>query len=382
MTPRPTRRQVLAAGAGTVGALLAAAPSRASDASSSLRSAAASGGWVFGSAGGPELLTDRAYRELFIDECAMLVPQNALKFDALQPRHGVFRFAEADALVDGARANGLMARGTALFWNDWPPAWLKTLSKPELARVFDAYIDAVVPHFAGRLQSWDVVNEPFWLGSDKPGTFRPGAWLSAFGPEYIPRAFQRVAALDPYAKLVLNEAWTERSDPVGLAVRKALLRLIDEMRDKGLKLDAIGLQGHLTPQFPYDDAGFADFLHEIAARDVEIYITEFDVSDAIYPEDPTERDAAVAKRAHAFLDAVLPVPAVTTIITWGLSDRYSWWRDPATMAAYGLTRLPRPLPYDDDLERKPMADAMAIAFQKHRLPRTTEGATSAGLHRP
>lgn len=363
MTMRaPSRRDAIALAAGALGAASLPDMSGAAPATS-LAAAARAGDLVFGSSGGDELLSDAPYRALFAEQAAILVPEHALKFDALQPQQGRFEFAPADALIDGARAHGLMARGHTLFWNDWPPPWLKALSRAEAASVFDRTIDTVVPHFAGRLQSWDVVNEPFWLGRDKPGTFRPGVWYDALGEDYIFRAFRRTAALDRHAKLVLNEAWTERTDPVGLAVRASLLTLIDRIQDKGLRLDAVGLQGHLTPKVAYDDASFADFLHEIARRKVEIYITEFDVDDASFPDDIATRDKAVADRAHAFLRATLAVPAVTMVVTWGLSDRYSWWRDPSVMAAYGLDHAPRPLPYDESLRRKPLWHAMAAAFR-------------------
>ena len=353
----------MAAGALCAPAVAAASPGiAASDAPTSLARAARAAGLIFGAAGGGALFADPAYRALFLEQAAILAPENALKFTSLQPERGRFTFEAADALVDGARARGLLVRGHTLMWNDWPAPWLKNLSRRETERAFDAHLDRVVPHFAGRLQSWDVVNEPFWLGADRPGTLRPGPWADAMGVDYIFRAFARTADLDPQAKLVLNEAFTERSDPVGLAVRRALIRLVDRIQDKGLRLDAIGLQGHLTPTIAYDDAGFVDFLHEIARRKLDIYITEFDVDDEGYPGDVGRRDAAVGGRAGAFLKAVLTVPAVKMLVTWGLADRYTWWRDPAVMAAHRLDRLPRPLPYDDLLRPKPMREAMVEAF--------------------
>ena len=360
----PTRRELLAFGIGTLatGSLATRSPALASS-EVSLRSAADIGGLAFGSAGGSELFKDDAYRQLFTAQAALITPENALKFDALQPQEGVFNFAPADALVDGARRYGLAVRGHTLAWNDWPPAWLKTLSHSETERVFDTYLERVVPHFAGRVASWDVVNEPFWLGKDKPGTFRPGPWYDAMGIDYIFRAFRRTASLDPSAKLVLNEAWTESDDPVGRAVRHSLLNLVDRIQDKGLRLDGVGLQGHVLPQLPHDFGAFADFLHQLAERKVEILITEFDVDDVSFPEDIAARDKAVAAYASAFLHVALAVPAVSTIITWGLSDRYTWWNDPATMVAHGATRLARPLPYDDMLEKKPLWHAMADAFR-------------------
>jgi endo-1,4-beta-xylanase len=322
---------------------------------------------VFGTAGGEELAADPDYQQLVFRQAALLTPENALKFGNLQPAEGQFDFTRADDLIDETRRHGLQVHGHTLFWNDWPPPWLKGLSSIEIERVFETYCERVVPHFAGRLVSWDVVNEPFWLGRDRPGAYRPGPWFDALGPTYIFEAFRRVASLDPHVTLVLNEAWTERTDPVGLAVRRSLLRLIDEIQHRGIKLDAIGLQSHLTPNVPYDDASFTDFLHEIAARGLAIYISEFDVDDEGFAEDVTQRDQQVAQRTRAFLDAVLKVASVRRVVTWGLSDRYSWWRSPGVMAAHGWTRLARPLPYDDLLARKPMWHAMVEAFA-HRAP--------------
>jgi endo-1,4-beta-xylanase len=358
-----TRRKLLTL---VAGGLCAAKTGFAAAAEPGLASIAEGTGVSFGAAGSEEQFADDAYRDLFLSQVAVFTPENALKFGSLQPQQGRFTFASADALVDFGLQNGLLVRGHNLFWNDYPPAWLKTLSGREIEAVFDRYIETVVPHFAGRLHSWDVVNEPFWLGRDRPGAFRPGPWYDAMGDEYIFRAFRRVAGLDRQARLVLNEAWTERTDMVGLAVRRALLTLIDRIQQRGLKLDAIGLQGHLMPQEPYDDGSFVDFLHQIAARGLDIYITEFDVDDRSFADDPAQRDAKVAARAGAFLSAALKVSAIKMVVCWGLTDRYTWWRDPSMRQFYKSNRLPRPLPYDDELRKKPMWEAMAEAFRSRR----------------
>lgn len=356
---RPSRRHALAMAL----AALAPLPAGAAE-TASLKADAREAGLIFGTAIGDEVFADAPYRDLVLAQSAIVTPDNALKFDYLQPEQGKFDFAPADRLVDMARAHGLLVRGHNLFWNDWPPAWLPKLSHQEIARVFDATLDVVVPHFAGRLQSWDVVNEPFWLGKDKPGTFRPGPWYDAMGPDYIYRAFRRVPTLDPHAKLVLNEAWTERADPVGLAVRRALLQLIDRIQDQGLKLDAIGLESHLFPGVAFDAASFTDFLHAIAARNLDIYLTELDVDDASLPADVAACDAKVAAFTAAYLKAALSVPAVKIVETWGLSDRYTWYRDATVMQDAGFDHLPRPLPYDDMLRAKPMREAIAVAFRE------------------
>ncbi len=363
----PTRRAAMGlVAAGAVS--LAAAPVRSMPEASGtgLVDAARKAEIVFGVAADSEVLADPAYRALILANCELLTPSNSLKFAALQPEEGVFRFEKADALVDFAARSGFLARGHTLVWNDYPPPWLANKSGAELARLFDAYLDRVVPHYAGRLQSWDVVNEPFWLGRDRPGTFRPGPWLTAFGEDYVERAFKRTAALDPSATLVLNEAWTECDSPVGRAVRASLLALIDRLQHAGVKLGAVGLQGHILPGEPWDGGRYAEFLHGLAERKLDIYITELDVVDDPLRGDVAQRDTEVAELTRRLLAVALKVPAVKMLIAWSLSDKYSWLRNPWFTRRKRLSHVARPCPFDDEMRRKPMAATIAETFRATR----------------
>ncbi len=361
---RQTRRDCLTLlGAG----LLPFRASAAGAESASLRALAARTGITFGTAATHELFDDETYRALIVQQCGIIVPGRGLKFDWLRPDEKSFAFEEGDRLLAFAKAQGLAMRGHTLIWNDWPPDWLKRAPLSTLPYILDQHVERVMTHYAGALQSWDVVNEPFVAWGNAPGGFRQGPWYSAMGPDYIFRAFQRAAAADPRTKLVLNEAWTERSDVYGLAVRKSLLRLVDQIKDKGLRLDAIGLQAHLDPAIAYDDASFVDFLHALEARGVEIYITELDINDASYSGSFAERDKQAADRVYTFLKHALSVKALGMVVCWGLADRYTWLREPSVLAALKLTRLARALPYDDDLQPKPMRDALARAFLEREI---------------
>jgi endo-1,4-beta-xylanase len=178
----------------------------------------------------------------------------------------------------------------------------------------------------------------------------------------------RAAQADPKTKLVLNEAQTERDDEVGLAVRAGLLKLVADLKHAGVKLDVVGLQGHLQPQYPHDPARFDEFVHQLAALGVDIYITEFDVYDGTFPDDVVARDAAVAKTAEQFLQPTLRHPAVKALITWELADNYSFYR-----GMYKGARPARPLPYDDRLQPKPLWNVLAQSFETARRSASTSG---------
>jgi endo-1,4-beta-xylanase len=334
--------------------------------SQGLGAIAAKNGFVFGAAAGPVIDKDAAYRELYTAHTQIVTTDVAMKMGTIVPQPGPKRFESADRLLQFCASHRIPMRGHCLIWNDWVPQWVKSMSVPERQAFFDGYLEEVAARYAGKLHSWDVVNEPFWPGHKAPGGYRLGPWYDAFGTGYVRRAFERVAAVDKKTKLVLNEAQSERDDEVGLVVRRGLLRLVDELRDAGVPLHAVGLQGHLQPRYPHDQGRFLEFVHALAERKVDIYITEFDVRDDTFPDDISTRDAMIAGTAEKFLTAVLRVPAVKIVIAWELADNYSFYTDAAKKKDPLAQRLPRPLPFDSSMQKKPLWFAMARAFENAR----------------
>jgi endo-1,4-beta-xylanase len=372
MTAISRRRllQMAAAGVAAIdGRIAAAAPTP------SLGAIAASKGYLFGSAAAEVIDTDAAYRDLYVTQTKIITTDIALKIGRIAPQPGPKHFETADRLLAFCNQHRIAMRGHCLVWNEWNPEWVKNLTTGERRKYFDSYIEEVVARYSGKLQSWDIVNEPFWPGHNAPGGFRLGPWYDAFGPDYVRRAFERAAQVDRTTKFVLNEAQTERDDELGLAVRRGLLKLVADLKNAGVKLDVVGLQGHLQPQYPHDPARFSEFVHALSALGVDIYITEFDVCDDIFPDDAAARDTAVARTAQQFLETTLRHPAVKALITWELADSYSFYRGMARAKNPATTRLPRPLPYDDRLQAKPLWGAIAQAFESARRPdlSTSEG---------
>jgi endo-1,4-beta-xylanase len=368
--------QMAAAGVATANGRVATAASNPSleakslDAKSlgakSLGAIAARNGYLFGAAAAEVIDGDAAYRDLYITQTKIITTDVALKIGRIAPQPGPKHFESADRLLAFCNQHNIAMRGHCLVWNEWNPDWVKNMSASERRAYFDSYIEEVVGRYQGKLQSWDIVNEPFWPGHRAPGGFRLGPWYDAFGPDYVRRAFERAALVDRTTKFVLNEAQTERDDELGLAVRRGLLKLVGDLKNAGVKLDVVGLQGHLQPQYPHDPARFDEFLHALAGLGVDIYITEFDVCDDIYPDDAAARDVVVARTAQQFLETTLRHPAVKALITWELADNYSFYRGIYRTKNPTTTRFPRPLPYDDKYQAKPLWGAMAQAFESAR----------------
>ncbi|MER2605521.1 MAG: endo-1,4-beta-xylanase [Siculibacillus sp.] len=317
---------------------------------------AAQAGITFGTAFDAGALDIESYKKLIETHARILTTDYSMKFGPLRPNGPEANFTATDRMVAFAEKAGLPIRGHTLIWNEGNPTWLAKLSSERRSYWLDKHITEVMDHYYGRMHSWDVVNEPFWPDHGHKGGFRNGPWYEAMGPDYIYRAFARAQKVEPGVKLVLNEAFTESATPLGLAVRQNLLRLVDEIKHRGLRLDAVGLQGHIRAFNPLDADGWRRFLSDLAARGVEIYITEVDVDDRMFKGTDAERDAQCATVWRRLIDTALDEPKVTTIITWELADRYSSYVD-----EYGPTT--RPLPFDRDLKPKPAYDALIAALR-------------------
>jgi endo-1,4-beta-xylanase len=122
---------------------------------------------------------------------------------------------------------------------------------------------------------------------------------------------------------------------------------------------ALGVQAHLrAADFAagkFDPRGYKRFLNDVADRGLAVIITELDVLDDGLPAANGPRDRGVANAYKRYLDAALQVPAVGSVMTFGLSDRYTWLQEDYPRDD-GAPR--RPLPYDDQLRPKPAYDAL------------------------
>jgi endo-1,4-beta-xylanase len=290
------------------------------------------------------------------DYCSHLVPVSELKWSDLRPAPGVFDFGRADRIAAFASDNGLTMRGHTLVWYAAMPDWTREIADARAAeRLLVEHIETVVSRYRGRIHSWDVVNEAIPDVPAGPTDRRPSFWSALLGPRYIPLAFRLAAAADPQAQLVLNEYDVEFGDPPFPAKRAALRNLVLELLDAGVPLHAVGLQCHLRNEKPIDRDGLEKFVAELHAHGLKVLVTELDVMDQNLPAAEAARDAIVARRVGDLLAAITAAGPLDTLMTWGISDRYSWIPH-AFPRRDG--RPNRPLPLDADFRRKPFMDVI------------------------
>jgi endo-1,4-beta-xylanase len=304
-----------------------------------------------------------AYQRLFLSQCDIATPEVHMKWNSLSNQPGIYDFSNADRFVTFCVTNRIRVRAHTLVWHDALPAWVTTqLTAASGQAIMTDHITRVAGHFAGKVYSWDVVNEVLDPASHRPDGLRNSPWLKNAGAGYMDLAFRTAAAADPHALLVWNENYLELSNDYGRAKRAAMLDLLDGMLARAVPIHGVGLESHLRNEQAslLGDASYESFLSELARRGLKIFITELDVQDETLPADILARDQAVAGIYRSFLTPTLRQPAVKGIVTWGLGDSFTW------IAGYRPRKdgLPvRPLPFDTDCQPKAAYYAIAETLQ-------------------
>jgi endo-1,4-beta-xylanase len=321
------------------------------------------------------LRRDPTYRDTFVDGFDALTPENEMKMAFLQPRRGVFDFRAADELVAFAKRNHKQVHGHALVWGLQLPLWLidhgftdnlglhlppidlpglgsgvnnlftaaTGWSRDELLAIMKNHIDTVMRHFGDDVPEWDVVNEPM----DENGNLADNVWRHFIGDDYIDQALRAARAANPRARLFINDYSVEGPT----AKRDGLLRLVRNLKARGVPLDGVGLQYHTNIKGFYDQATLQDTIAKFAALGVKVEITEMDVGTSILDGPLQQRLARQALAYGAAARACNAEQACTRFTTWGFSDRQSWLGD-TEMA----------LPLDTQYRPKPAFEALRDAF--------------------
>ncbi|AFY46257.1 beta-1,4-xylanase [Nostoc sp. PCC 7524] len=334
----------------------------------SLKQRAAAKGLIYGVAiRYHNLFSNQKLAAVIAQECGMIVPEWELKWHVgnkpLRPTPDTFDFSAADRMVKFSRTHKMQVRGHTLVWHESLPPWFgETVNRQNAEQFLTKHIQTVVRHYAGQMHSWDVVNEAIEIDDGKPRGLRNTPWWQLLGENYIDLAFRVAAEADPKALLVYNDYGLDYDTPEDEAKRTAVLKLLERLKSQGTPIHALGTQAHLSGgDNRFHPRKLRKFLSDVADMGLKILITEMDVKDRTLPVNIQERDRIIAAAYEDFLSTVLDEPAVIAVLTWGLSDRYTWLSEFRPRP----DRLPvRPLPFDADMNRKLAWNAIARAFDQ------------------
>ncbi|MFE8884543.1 endo-1,4-beta-xylanase [Pseudarthrobacter enclensis] len=268
------------------------------------------------------LASDPDYGRVLVGNFGAITPENAMKAQNISPQQGVYTFGEADAILAVAESKDLAVHGHTIAFTEAMPRWMQDLpagtdaERRSSATALLDYVAAVVTHFKGRLDSLDVVNEPF--GTDQGTGLQENIWYRVFGPGYPAVVSRAVYDADPDVKQFINENGADVPGPR----QDALLRLALDTNARGGHIYGVGLQAHVynldTDAIPARD--LARTLRTFQDAGLFVRISENDVVD----DDGTE---AQAQQYAAVVETCLRSSACVSYTTWGVDNRYDWLID-------------------------------------------------------
>ena len=212
-----------------------------------------------------------------------IVPENCMKHAEIHPQEDVWDFDLADKFVEYGEKNNMWITGHCLVWHSQCAPWMfvdengNDVSPEVLKQRMKDHIATLVGRYKGRIKGWDVVNECIV----EDGSYRNSGYYRILGEEFIPWAFECAHEADPDCELYLND--------YGMNVpgrRDAYVKLIKLLKDRGCRIDAIGMQSHVGIDYPDFDEYVASMEAFIGAG-VNVMVTEWDMS-----ANPTQTQSA------------------------------------------------------------------------------------------
>lgn len=314
-------------------------------------------------------LRDPRYSAILATEFDRLVLEEFL-WSSIRPSKDTYDFSNADLMVDYGIKHKMQIEGHHLAWGDPDhlPQWLKngSFTRDELIAILHDHVTTVVSRYKGRVSSWTVANETvsrtIWNNSALD------FWYTHIGPDYVEMAFRWASEADPNVTLIYNQENAEdRSNPITSKTSDATYNLIKQLKDKGVKVDGLGMQMHLLSPYAGDKVNppkkedVVANMRRFAELGVQIYVTEFDVNLTNVAGSTSQKRAFQAKVYKDMLEACLGSGVCRAFSMFGFTDLVTWYN-----VCEGCLNLPnaQPLPYDTNYQPKPayfaLHDALSV----------------------
>ncbi|MEM9889093.1 MAG: non-reducing end alpha-L-arabinofuranosidase family hydrolase [Bacteroidota bacterium] len=282
-----------------------------------------------------------------------LTAGNAMKMRRVIREGFEYNFEEADEYLDYAESHDMRMFGHTLLWHSSMPDFVKELEGDSAAlyNFTKQYIDTLVSRYKGRIDAWDVVNEPVLDGT---GELRENAWYNTFGADYLEMVFRMAHEADPSAKLFLNDYNIERDS----AKLEGFLKIVRDLKQKGVPIHGIGMQMHIRMDVPNER--MAKHLKKCVETGLLIHFSEVDIIfnrhndskgggkqkyNELTEEMKVQQSDKYRQLAQLYNENV-PYDQRFGITLWGFADRYTWIR-------YFFEIMDWPLIFDDALLKKP-----------------------------
>lgn len=304
-------------------------------------------------------VSDEAQMAIIKKQYNSVTAENDWKPGMIHPKEGVWNFERADKIANFCRENGIKMRGHCLCWHSQFADWMfvDKKGKPVKKEVFyerlREHIHTVVNRYKDVVYAWDVVNEAIADGGSprhgqEPNPYRQSRHYQLCGEEFIAKAFEFAREADPDALLFYNDYSTV--DP---GKRERIYEMVKKMKEAGVPIDGIGMQGHYNIYFPDEellDKAITRF-SEIVSH---IHITELDLRTNTESGGQLAFSRGEAKPLPGYMQTLQEdqyarifkvlrrhKDVIDNVTFWNLSDKDSW-----------LGANNHPLPFDENYKAK------------------------------
>ncbi|MCL2016560.1 MAG: endo-1,4-beta-xylanase [Defluviitaleaceae bacterium] len=293
------------------------------------------------------------------------------------PDPATWNFTIQDEIVNFAETNGMAMIGHTLVWHAQSPMWLTTqadstepLTRAQAMANMELYISTVAGRYAGRIHSWDVLNEAIassvgnfsgdWRNHIRRDVNVEGGeqqWYAAFangadtaagegGEDFIFYAFYFARQADPNAILFYNDYNEEQPGK-----RDAIAQMVEQINERWaahasydgrLLIEGIGLQSHYhLDQWATNFNNIRPAIERFIETGVILAITELDITIGTQANPSIPLSAAQELRQAEYFRRVFSyylefAEHIERVTIWGKADNQSWraWGSPLLFNNY------------------------------------------------
>ena len=256
-------------------------------------------------------------------------------WEGFEPTAGMPHWSGQSNVIEWALASGITLKGHPLVWTNpaGMPRWLYPLPVEMTETLLSARVTSTVLGLAGKINIWDIVNEPVntvsWQMAHADQSENEGTRYRAIPVEEIARwitPYYRVAHLaNPQATLVLNDFYQIMKPEV----RQRFLSLVQQLKAALVPIGALGIQTHepLDAWFPPEEV--VKTLDLLGSLGYPLQITEFTPQSSGKSIAGGWREGRWTEESQAdYAEQIYRLafgnPAVEVINWWGFSDRDAW----------------------------------------------------------
>lgn len=300
-----------------------------------------------------------------------ITAENVMKSEVIHPKESEYNFDLSDKFVEFGEKNNMKIIGHTLIWHSQLSPWFcvdengNNVSAQILKERMKGHIQTIVGRYKGRIKGWDVVNEAI----EDDGSWRKSKFYEILGEDFMRLAFEYAHEADTEAELYYNDY--SMANPTK---RQGVVNMVKALKEKGVRIDGIGMQAHLNMDYPAIDE-FEKSIIAFANLGVKVMITELDLSVLPSPRHnvganlaenyeyqkemnpyadglPEEIQQKQLKRYMDFFNLFLThKDKIDRVTLWGVSDAHSWKNNWPVRQ-----RVDYPLLFDRNNNKKPVVE--------------------------